>query len=448
LLRLPAAALHGTFLQAYALLTKLASKIGWDELLRARSDVFVMEEEYRIAKEAEETKRKSVTIETIKQVQENRRLSALEEAKQTFDSNPTASEHNGSMYHHNEIEETGDLSNGDPTHTDVPETESQPKPTENGHIPSTAEMTGDKDEQEEKQETLEDKETATLNQTEAVPDQNEEEKEAAEDREAATIDQTEADPDQDEVDVADEVAIINDSNHVHESDSKETEFKSADTDDNDSNTPSGVITPSSAHTAEEKELQNPMSKNAKKNQKKKNKKKNKNKKLTVSPGEANGNTDYDEVPSPSTPEEDAPDLPSVVLPTENEIIADEKLDINSEEFAEIDITSSQPAMVEVPESAGNEEATSESLQNGVQEEPSAVESKFTAVDEFDQTVPAELTDLEPVVDIDTNGSIGSSDLQGLKVPIENSENGLGIQSSEAVREPAEASKPVRRVTKL
>ncbi|PWN29175.1 chaps-domain-containing protein [Jaminaea rosea] len=47
LLRLPAPALRGTFAKAYALLSTLVSKIGWDELLRCRSAVFVMEEEYR-----------------------------------------------------------------------------------------------------------------------------------------------------------------------------------------------------------------------------------------------------------------------------------------------------------------------------------------------------------------------------------------------------------------
>lgn len=45
LLRLPAPSLRGTFSKAYALLTKLVSLIGWDELLRCRSLVFVMEEE-------------------------------------------------------------------------------------------------------------------------------------------------------------------------------------------------------------------------------------------------------------------------------------------------------------------------------------------------------------------------------------------------------------------
>jgi hypothetical protein len=408
-----------------------------------------MEEEYRKAKEAEETKRKSVTIETIKQVQETRRLSALEEAKQTFDSNPAASEQNGSMYRHNQPEEAAALSNGDPTNTEVPEIESQHKPTENGHVPSTAEITTDKEEHEKEQEILEGKETATMDQTEAVPEQNEEEKkETVEDTEAATLDQAQVVPDQNEVDVADEIAIINDSNHVQESDSKATEIKSADTDDNDSNVPSGVVTPSSTHTGEEKELQNSMSKNAKKNQKKKNKKKNKNKKLTVSPGEANGNANLDEVPSPSTPEEDTPITPSVISPTEGDITANGKLDVESEEFAEIDITSSEPATVEVPQSTENEEATPEALENGVEEEPSAVESNFEAVDESDQAVPAEVTDLEPAMDINTNGSVEPSDFEALKVPIENSGSGLGIQNSEAVREPAEASKQVRNVRNL
>ncbi|KAN0059672.1 bud site selection protein [Thecaphora frezii] len=50
LLRLPAPALRGTFAQAYALLSRLVSQIGWDELLRCRSNVFVMEEEYRAQK--------------------------------------------------------------------------------------------------------------------------------------------------------------------------------------------------------------------------------------------------------------------------------------------------------------------------------------------------------------------------------------------------------------
>lgn len=55
LLRLPAPGLRGTFARAYALLTRLVAKIGWDELLKTRSAVFVMEEEYRAQKAAAAT---------------------------------------------------------------------------------------------------------------------------------------------------------------------------------------------------------------------------------------------------------------------------------------------------------------------------------------------------------------------------------------------------------
>lgn len=45
--RLSAANHKGTFLKAYVLLTEMTKKIGWDQLLKIRSQVFVMEEEYR-----------------------------------------------------------------------------------------------------------------------------------------------------------------------------------------------------------------------------------------------------------------------------------------------------------------------------------------------------------------------------------------------------------------
>ncbi|KAG0699816.1 Chs5p-Arf1p-binding proteins-domain-containing protein [Suillus ampliporus] len=50
LIRLPAPGLRGTWARAYSLLTRLVSDIGWDELLKTRSAVFVMEEEYRMQK--------------------------------------------------------------------------------------------------------------------------------------------------------------------------------------------------------------------------------------------------------------------------------------------------------------------------------------------------------------------------------------------------------------
>ena len=45
--KLQAATYQGTFLKAYSLLTEVAASIGWDQLLKIRSQVFVMEEEYR-----------------------------------------------------------------------------------------------------------------------------------------------------------------------------------------------------------------------------------------------------------------------------------------------------------------------------------------------------------------------------------------------------------------
>ena len=54
LLRLPAPSLRGTFKKAYELLARLVGQIGWDDLLRTRSEVFVMEEEYRVQKQMQD----------------------------------------------------------------------------------------------------------------------------------------------------------------------------------------------------------------------------------------------------------------------------------------------------------------------------------------------------------------------------------------------------------
>jgi hypothetical protein len=50
LLSLRAAQYKGTFKHAYSILTEMTAKIGWDQLLKIRSNVFVMEEEYRSEK--------------------------------------------------------------------------------------------------------------------------------------------------------------------------------------------------------------------------------------------------------------------------------------------------------------------------------------------------------------------------------------------------------------
>ncbi|KAM7195778.1 Bud site selection protein 7 [Naviculisporaceae sp. PSN 640] len=51
LLNLRASAYRGTFKQAYSILTEMTAKIGWDQLLKIRSNVFVMEDEYRTEKQ-------------------------------------------------------------------------------------------------------------------------------------------------------------------------------------------------------------------------------------------------------------------------------------------------------------------------------------------------------------------------------------------------------------
>ncbi|KAH6994017.1 Chs5p-Arf1p-binding proteins-domain-containing protein [Fusarium venenatum] len=51
LLNLRAASYRGTFKKAYEILTEMTAKIGWDQLLKIRSNVFVMEDEYRTEKQ-------------------------------------------------------------------------------------------------------------------------------------------------------------------------------------------------------------------------------------------------------------------------------------------------------------------------------------------------------------------------------------------------------------
>ncbi|KAI4180956.1 MAG: hypothetical protein L6R41_006913 [Letrouitia leprolyta] len=57
--KLHAAGYKGTFLKAYSILTEITAKIGWDQLLKVRSQVFVMEEEYRSEKQTTSTNQTS-----------------------------------------------------------------------------------------------------------------------------------------------------------------------------------------------------------------------------------------------------------------------------------------------------------------------------------------------------------------------------------------------------
>lgn len=54
LMGLRGAQYKGTFKHAYSILTEMTAKIGWDQLLKIRSNVFVMEDEYRSEKQPNE----------------------------------------------------------------------------------------------------------------------------------------------------------------------------------------------------------------------------------------------------------------------------------------------------------------------------------------------------------------------------------------------------------
>lgn len=64
LLGLRAASYKGTFKQAYNILTEMTAKIGWDQLLKIRSTVFVMEDEYRTEKH--EASRRNPSIDGLR----------------------------------------------------------------------------------------------------------------------------------------------------------------------------------------------------------------------------------------------------------------------------------------------------------------------------------------------------------------------------------------------
>ncbi|KAF2198230.1 chaps-domain-containing protein [Delitschia confertaspora ATCC 74209] len=102
--KLHAAGFKGTFQKAYMLLTEITKRIGWDQLLRIRSQVFVMEEEYRHEKQAAPHQTQS----------RNASTTALR--------SPTASV-NG----HGEVEERTESTNGD-THAPEDDRHSLEKP--------------------------------------------------------------------------------------------------------------------------------------------------------------------------------------------------------------------------------------------------------------------------------------------------------------------------------
>jgi hypothetical protein len=67
LIGLRAAQYKGTFKHAYSILTEMTAKIGWDQLLKIRSNVFVMEEEYRSEKQpAEEPQKRNASTDVLR----------------------------------------------------------------------------------------------------------------------------------------------------------------------------------------------------------------------------------------------------------------------------------------------------------------------------------------------------------------------------------------------
>ncbi|KAL4749939.1 hypothetical protein BDW72DRAFT_177097 [Aspergillus terricola var. indicus] len=99
--RLHAATYQGTFLKAYNLLTKIAAAIGWDQLLKVRSEVFVMEEEYR-------TERQHSTKPSIHSHGESPGESA--EPAETAETNGSSEQENGDG---RPVESVTEIVNGD-----------------------------------------------------------------------------------------------------------------------------------------------------------------------------------------------------------------------------------------------------------------------------------------------------------------------------------------------
>jgi hypothetical protein len=401
LLRLPAAALHGTFLQAYALLTKLAAKVGWDELLRARSDVFVMEEEYRKAKEAEETKRKSITLEAIKDVQ-SRRVSAMEDMKHKLDDHAAAEtgetmeklEQEHSQDQPLDKEETGDIPLEKLSVSPNQETVAPDINADDATVQDTTVAAADKvDVEDEETERLEE----NGSEHHEVPVAVKGEEENVNERTSEPVNE-----------------ISEETDKASTNEEEELKENGIETEENDSTVPSGAQTPTNIHTGDDKSNSGSMRKNAKKNQKK-NRKKNKGKKPVQSPNGILESEDTED--NARTVKSDAHDVDNAISVPEEPKKEEESratipvgghLHVESEEFAEIDIGSGEPATVNVTESEEiepkEEEHTFTSAETPAQVEPSA-DPSFESVDESEQIVPMDISTLEPAMDLNADGTI-------------------------------------------
>ncbi|OJJ44296.1 hypothetical protein ASPZODRAFT_121526 [Penicilliopsis zonata CBS 506.65] len=82
--KLHASSYQGTFLKAYNLLTRIAAAIGWDQLLKIRSEVFVMEEEYRTERQQAPKGRPASTIGSAANVAAGNSEEAAQQPQETI----------------------------------------------------------------------------------------------------------------------------------------------------------------------------------------------------------------------------------------------------------------------------------------------------------------------------------------------------------------------------
>lgn len=80
--KLHAAGFKGTFLKAYILLTEVTKKIGWDQLLKIRSQVFVMEEEYRHEKTTQQPHSRTASTVALRSPSPNPQVNGHGEAEE------------------------------------------------------------------------------------------------------------------------------------------------------------------------------------------------------------------------------------------------------------------------------------------------------------------------------------------------------------------------------
>lgn len=83
--KLHAAGFKGTFLKAYILLTEITKKIGWDQLLKIRSQVFVMEEEYRHEKTTQQPHSRSASTTALRSPSPNAQVNGHAEPEERFE---------------------------------------------------------------------------------------------------------------------------------------------------------------------------------------------------------------------------------------------------------------------------------------------------------------------------------------------------------------------------